>query len=423
MRAIRAAATAWLCRLLATCLLVTLAGKALGFSPAEMKKADRAFPAWVAEKAWPAAKAKGVSRGTFEAAFAGVTLDWTLPELQPPGTAGGGEPEGQAEFRSPAAYFDEGRLKALAAGGRQAVQTWRSTLSKIERRYGVPASILVSVWGRESAFGKARPDRNAVRALATEAFIGRRKETFFPELIAALQVLQRGDIAPGAMTSSWAGALGQTQFLPSQVLAYAVDFDGDGKDDIWNSAPDSLASIAHYLVAYGWKPGVGWGFEVMVPSPVSCALEGPEQGKTVAAWEKLGIAPVAGKFPPDAEPGRAAFLLMPAGRLGPAYLVSENFYVLKDYNFSDLYALFVGHLADRFAVDRPFAGRWTKVAAGYTRRDMQALQKRLVDKGYDVGNVDGLIGFKTRVAIGLWQAKRGMAETCFPDKEVIASLR
>lgn len=421
MKAIRSARIAGLAGLLVAC--VTLACEAFAFSASVMNKTERAFHAWVSEKAWPAAKAKGVSRRTFEAAFAGVTLDWTLPELQPPGTGGGAQPEGQAEFRSPAAYFDEGRLKALVAGGRQAMQKWRSTLAAVEKRYGVPAAILVSVWGRESAFGRAAPDRNAIRALATEAFIGRRKETFFPELIAALQILQRGDIAPGAMTSSWAGALGQTQFLPSQVLAYAVDFDGDGKDDIWDSVPDTLASIANYLVAYGWKRGIGWGFEVRVPPGVSCALEGPEQGKPVAAWQKLGVAPVAGKFPADAKPGRSAFLLMPAGRLGPAWLVSENFYVLKDYNYSDLYALFIGHLADRFTADKSFAGKWAKVAGGYTRRDMQTMQKRLVGRGYDVGNVDGLIGFKTRIAIGLWQAKKGMAETCFPDGELLASLR
>ena len=218
------------------------------------------------------------------------------------------------------------------------------------------------------------------------------------------------------MKSSWAGALGQPQLLPSQFLEYAVDFDGDGRRDIWHSVPDSLASIANDLARQGWKAGREWGFEVDVPEAVSCAVEGPEQGKPVAAWAKLGIRRVDGKPFPPGEANQTAYLVMPAGRLGPAYLVSPNFYVLKSYNNSDLYALFIGHLADRFAADKPFVGQWTKVG-GFSRRDVKAMQDRLVAAGYDVGNADGLIGFKTRIAVGLWQARKGLPATLLPGRD------
>jgi lytic murein transglycosylase len=391
-------------------------GQAL--SPAEKAKAEQAFPGWAEAKVWPAAKKVGVSRATFDAAFAGVAIDWSLPELGP----GGGVPEGQAEFQSPAAYFNEKRLADLAALGKPLLQKWSKALAGIEKRYGVPAEIVVAIWGRESAYGRVVPSKLAINALATESYLGRRKETFFPELIAALKILERGDVTPRRMLSSWAGALGQTQFLPSKFLDFAVDFDGDGRADIWNSTPDVLASIAHYLVQHGWARGQGWGFEVKAPASVACSLEGPEQGRPLAAWRKMGVTPL-GALPRYAKSGTKFHLLMPAGRLGPAFLVTSNFYDIKDYNNSDLYALFIGQLADRYLGGSAFEGGWSKVAAGFRRSDVLAIQKKLVAMGHDVGKVDGLVGFKTRIAIGLWQRKQGMAESCYPDAAVFAGLR
>lgn len=387
-------------------------------SPAEKAKAEQAFPGWVETTVWPAARQAGVSRATFVAAFAGVKIDWSLPELGP----GGGVPEGQAEFQSPAAYFNEKRLNDLAALGRPLLQKWSKTLGGIEKRYGVPAEIVVAIWGRESAYGRVAPSKLAITALATESYLGRRKDDFFPELIAALKILQRGDIQPRQMLSSWAGALGQTQFLPSKFLQFAVDFDGDGRDDIWNSTPDVLASIAHYLVQHGWTRGEGWGFEVKAPASVSCALEGPEQGRRLSAWQKMGVMALD-PLPRYAKADTTFHLLMPAGRLGPAFLVTSNFYDIKDYNNSDLYALFIGQLADRYLGGGAFAGGWSRVATGFKRSDVLAIQKKLVAMGHDVGKADGLVGYKTRIAIGLWQKKEGMAETCYPDAAVFAGLR
>lgn len=242
-------------------------------------------------------------------------------------------------------------------------------------------------------------------------------------MLAALSIVEKGLAARGAMKSSWAGALGQPQFLPSSFLKHAVDGDGDGRADIWTSAPDTLASIASYLKDYGWVPGRDWGYEVTVPDAISCALEGPDQGKTVKEWSALGIARVGGKAFPQDEAGKPGFLLMPAGREGPAFIVTPNFYVLKQYNMSDLYALFIGHSADRIAgSDKPFSASWGKVGGLY-RSDVAALQRSLEAKGYDVGSADGLPGFKTRRSIGIWQAENGRAATCFPDTDLVKAIR
>jgi lytic murein transglycosylase len=383
---------------------------------------ERAFGEWVENDIWPEAKAAGISQKTFDSAFKGVTLDWEMPELHPPGApADKPRPEHQSEFGSPGAYFNEKRLDGLVAQGGARMAQWKDTLDRIEVRYGVPAGIVVGIWARESSFGEVAIPHSAIRTLATHAFIGRRPELFRKELIAALQILENGDITPARMKSSWAGALGQPQFLPSHFLKYAVDFDGDGKRNIWTSVPDTLASIAHYLREAGWNPERGWGLEAKVPAEVACTLEGPEQGKPMEEWAGLGVTQIDGRSLP-AKGGRTSFLLMPAGRFGPAFMVSENFYVLKEYNYSDLYALYIGHLADRFADNRPFAAKWGKVG-GFTRADVSRMQRAFEAEGHDVGGSDGLVGFKTRIAVGEWQRKAGEKVTCFPDAEMVRNVR
>ncbi len=403
-------------------LLALLSPLYAALAAVDRPKVERAFADWVEGDLWPEAKAAGVSRSIFATAFDGVRLDWDMPELRPPGApADAPHPEHQSEFGSPGAYFNEGRLDRLVAEGRPRIAKWQKTLDAIEARYGVPGGIVVGIWARESSFGEASIPHAAIRTLATHAFIGRRPDFFRTELIAALQILQNGDISVGRMKSSWAGALGQPQFLPSHFLKYAVDFDGDGKRDIWNSVPDTLASIAHYLREAGWNPERGWGLEAKVPAEVSCTLEGPEQGKLLEEWAGLGVTRIDGGALP-AKNRRVSFLLMPAGRFGPAFMVSENFYVLKTYNFSDLYALYVGHVADRFADNRPFVAKWGKVG-GFTRSDVRRMQLAFEAEGHDVGGADGLVGFKTRIAVGEWQAKAGEKVTCFPDKEMVGSFR
>jgi lytic murein transglycosylase len=397
---------------------------ALAPLPAAAQSIDRQFRAWLDADLWPAARANGVSRSAFDAAFEGVTPNLKLPDLVLPGQAAETpKTQHQAEFGSPGAYFAENTVRGVTAGGRARAGTHARTLAAIERDTGVPPGIVLAIWGRESGFGRAKIPHDAFEVLGTKAFLATRKAMFREEVLAALVMAERGVVPPRAMKSSWAGALGQPQFMPTNYLKYAADGDGDGRADIWTSEADTLASIGTYLKAHGWVRGRDWGFEVTVPASLSCALEGPDRGKPIAEWARLGVARVGGRPFPAHEMAGEGFLMMPAGRNGPAFLVTPNFYVLKDYNESDLYALFVGHASDRISYgDRSFAGSWGKVGGLY-RSDIAAMQRRLEAQGYDVGGADGLPGFRTRRSIGDWQAKNGLAPTCFPDASLVKRLR
>lgn len=380
------------------------------------------FHQWLKNDLWPEARSRGISSETFNTAFAGVTPNLDLPDLVMPGeSAPRGQKQHQAEFRAPGAYFDH--IGGVVSGGRRLAGLHAGTLAAIEQRYGVPRGIVLAIWGRESGFGNASIPHNAFEVLGTKAFLATRKEMFRQEVLAALEMVESHGVSPQTMRSSWAGALGQPQFLPTSYLKYAVDFDGDGRADIWNSVPDTLASIANYLASHGWVRGRDWGFEVVVPRELSCTLVGPDQGRRIADWESLGIRRVGGKPFPEHEMRGEGYLMMPAGRYGPAFLVTPNFYVLKDYNESDLYALFVGHGGDRImygniAIEAP----WQQVDR-FNRGEIAALQHGLVRRGYDVGSVDGLVGFKTRRAVGLWQESTGRAPTCFPERELMGVLQ
>ncbi|TGQ88125.1 lytic murein transglycosylase [Mesorhizobium sp. M8A.F.Ca.ET.208.01.1.1] len=397
---------------------------ALIAAPAFASKIDGQFRTWLQTDLWPDAKAKGISKNTFDAAFNGIKPNLNLPDLVMPGEKPKTpQKQHQAEFGSPGAYFAEKTVRAVTSGGRTREAANARTLAAIEKRYGVPGEILLAIWGRETGFGAAKMPYDAFEVLGTKAFMSTKKDFFRTELLAALEIVQRGLAPVGAMKSSWAGALGQPQFMPTSFLKHAVDFDGDGRVDIWNSTPDVLASIANYLVHYGWVRGRGWGFEVIVPESVSCSLEGPDQGKKISQWAAMGIERVGGKAFPASELKAEGFLLMPAGRSGPAFIATPNFYVLKQYNTSDLYALFIGHGADRIAHgDQNFSGSWGPVGDLH-RSDIATLQRALEAKGYDVGSADGLPGFKTRRSIGRWQEKNGQAATCFPDAGLVAALK
>jgi len=386
-------------------------------------KIERQFQAWLTSEIWPLAKQRGVSRKTFKAGLGRISLNWKVPDLQPPGAKKhAAKKYSQAEFKSPGRYLSENRLQPLVRLGRARLKKWRKTLDAIERRYGVPRRIVMAIWAAESGYGRVKIPNNTLRVLATSAFMGRRKQLFRNELIAALMILQQGHVSPKRFKSSWAGALGQPQFMPSKFLAYAVDFNGDGKRDIWGSVPDTLASIANFLKKHGWQSGRSWGFEAKIPARITCALEGPEQGKPISHWASKGAKRVRGKTFPSAELKRTGYLLMPAGRKGPAFIATENFYVLKKFNESDLYALFIGHLADRYVSNRPFVGKWSKLG-GFSKRDVQSMQVRLEKRNVDVGGADGLIGFKTRTAVGTWQAQNNLRPTCYPDAKLIRRIR
>ncbi|MGR3700542.1 MAG: lytic murein transglycosylase [Paracoccaceae bacterium] len=385
---------------------------------------DRQFRTWLDDTIWPRARAAGVSRATHEAAFQGITLMWDLPDLVPPGSkAPAPGPQRQGEFGSPAAYFAPATLAATTRDGITMARRHAATLARVEQQTGVPARIILAIWGRESAFGRAAIPHDAFAVLGTKGFMSTRADYFTDELIAALQLAETTRINPRALRSSWAGALGQPQFMPSNVLQHARDGDGDGRADIWGSEADTIASIAAYLAHHGWDAARDWGFEVTLPPQVSCALEGPDRGRPFADWAAMGITRVGNRPFPDAELPREGFLMLPAGRFGPAFVVTQNFYVLKDYNMSDLYALFVGHVGDRIAYGMgDFTAPWGRVG-GLMRADVAAMQVALQRMGHDTGGADGLAGFRTRRAIGTWQEATGKTPTCFPEAAMKSALR
>jgi len=387
------------------------------------------FAAWL-EALWPEAQAAGVSRKTFEAQLKGIKLDWSLPQIVPPDPA---YPEGpalpavlkpkprhQAEFDIPELYFSKGALNSLAGTGRSKYQQLGATLGPIQQKYGVPASVIVAIWGRETGFGAATLPYDAISAIATQGFMGRRPEVFRREVIAALKILEEGHATRAEMRSSWAGAMGYTQFLPSDFDKYAVDFDGDGRRDIWNSVPDALASTGNSLHSQGWDGRQSWAYEVALPKGFDCTEQGPDKARPIADWMKLGVTRVTGRAFPGDRLGDPAFLVLPAGLKGPAFLATNNFSVLKLYNNSDVYAIFVGHVADMIAANAPtaFVGSWQPVER-LPRDRIQRFQEVLVAKGHDVGKVDGLAGFKTRRTIGLEEQKLGLPLTCYLSRAVV----
>jgi lytic murein transglycosylase len=374
------------------------------------------------ESLWPEAQAQGVSRATFDAAFQGVALDLTLPDLVLPGKQPS-DVKGQAEFtRTPAEYLNTGYLTKLAEQGKALLVKHRDVLEKIERELGVPGPVVLAIWGRESAFGSHRSPHYAVQALATQAWLGRRKELFRTELMYALKMLEDRVRTRETMNSSWAGAMGLTQFMPSEYYTLAYDLDGDGRKDIWTSVPDALASAANQLRAKGWVPGHSWGFEVRLPAGTTCRQEGPPHARTVREWATRGIARAGGRAFPAEVLDAEAFILAPGGAHGPAFLALENFMVIKRYNMSDLYALFVGDLADRIGGAGMFEAPWAAVRQ-LSSRGIEEIQTRLQERGYAIAKVDGKAGMNTRALIGAYQYASRLKVDCWPSEAVLNHLR
>ena len=395
-----------------TAMLATLLLSIASAAQAETRAETNArFADWLLQTVRPMAIEAGVSAETFSATLGDVSLNWDLPGLRPPGwtpTA----PNPQREFGPPARYFRG--IEALAREGRGEYQRLSGTLEAIEARFGVPGHILVAIWGRETVYGRVDIPHPAFEVLAAHAFMGRDPEYQTRELIAALQIAEARPVPLSRMRASWGGAMGQPQFVPSNYLDHGADGDGDGQIDIWGSGPDALASIARFLSDKGWVAGRDWGYEVRLPEGLSCANEGPDLARPLADWQALGVARISGRPFPQAEEAGEMSLLLPAGVKGPAFLVTPNFYVLKRYNVSDLYALFVGNLGDRIAYGSGgFTAPWIDIGQ-MTRGEIATLQEGLIATGLDTGGADGLPGFRTRRAIGKWQETRGEAPTCFP---------
>jgi lytic murein transglycosylase len=381
--------------------------------------ADVPFTEFVASLQ-PEAEKLGVSRATFVAATRGLEPDLSLPDLIIPGRPEQ-QPRGQAEFlQTPAEYLRESSFDRLSAQGRKLAQEHRATLAAIDKQFGVPGPIILAVWGRETAFGGYKLSMDAIRVLATQAWTGRRKEFFREQFFYVLKMLQDG-VPRERLRSSWGGAIGMTQLLPSEFYDYGMDFDGDGRIDIWNSVPDALAAAAKQLVVKGWERGKRWAIEVRPPKTMDCTIGVPEHTRTVAEWLRAGFAPAYGRALSKEELSETASLLQPAGLYGPSFLTPKNYFVIKAYNTSDLYVLFVGHLADRIEDPRPFETKWSSVVQLKTT-DVERMQKRLADLNLYTDKVDGKAGMKTRSAVGAYQKANGLKVDCWPTAAVLEHM-
>jgi lytic murein transglycosylase len=384
------------------------------------RAADPTFTQFIASL-WPEAQAAGVSRATFEAETSGLEPDYKLPDLILPGRPATGAPA-QAEFvQVPADYLKEASIARLAEEGQRLMAKYRAALSAIEARFGVPAPIVLAIWGRETDYGRYTEPYDAVRVLATQAYVGRRKDKYRNEFILALKLIGDGEVTRKDMRASWAGATGLTQFLPSDFYKNAVDLDGDGRRDIWHSVPDALASAAQQLVNKGWQKGVRWAYEVHAPADVDCTLGVPEVTKPIGEWLHAGFAPVRGEKLDATVLAEPASLLQPEGIYGPAFLTTKNYFVIKEYNFSDLYVLYVGHLGDRMLSPLPFATPWS-ASSQLRSADVESMQRELTRIGLYHDKLDGKAGMQTRAALGAYQKSAGLKVDCWPSEAVLRSI-
>jgi lytic murein transglycosylase len=364
----------------------------------------------------------GIRAEVYDEVTRGLTPDFSLPDLDIPARTG--KQPGQPEFvRTPEQYLNPKYLTDLAAQGRRLFETHKAAIAAIEKAYGVDPYVLLALWGRETAYGTSNDStHNALQVLATLSYAGNRKELFQKNFIYAIRLVQDGVIAPKDMKSSWAGAMGLVQFMPEDYYLYAVDQDGNGRKDIWHSVPDALASLANNLSHLGWDRTQPWGFEVHAPESIDCSLGYLDIRKPVSEWAAMGIAPLKAAAFPQETLGWQASLLQPAGIYGPAFLTFQNFQVIREYNKSDLYALFVGHLAGRIRGSGGFERRWDPIVQIPTA-DVEYMQTRLTALRLYSDTIDGKAGGRTRSAAGAYQKSAGLPQTCWPTQALIAHLR
>ncbi len=392
-------------------LMVVLA-VALAALAAPRPAAADAFTNCVASK-WPAARKAGVTRANFDAATRGLTPDPKTLELV----------NKQSEFVKPIwEYLDTAVSDQRVATGREMLAKYRSTLNEVARRYQVDPEVVLAIWGMETSYGSYMGDHNAVRAAATLACNGRSRRDFWTaQFAAAIKIAQDGHVPLSEMNSSWGAAMGHTQFIPTSWQAYAADYDGDGKRDIWRSIPDAFASTANYLDKAGWNYQETWGYEVVIPKNFDHSLADNKRKRALSEWSRLGVRRANGKDWP--RPGDQAYLLYPGGANGPAFLMLPNFDVIKRYNNADAYALAVGHLADRIIGGGGFDQSWPRNERPLSRTEVEEMQSLLTRRGFPTGGVDGKVGPMTREAIRAYQKKVGKVPDGFASSTLLVDLR
>jgi membrane-bound lytic murein transglycosylase B len=397
-------------RLSRSALPVLLTALCLGMGATEAS-ARQSFQQWV-ESFWPTAHAAGISRATYDRAFKGLTPDPKVIEAA----------NFQPEYVKPVGeYVDRVVSDKRVTTGKQMLADNKALLDQIEKKYGVDRAVVVAIWGVESNFGTQPGDMNVIQALATLAYENNRAKFARQQLITALKILQHGDITPEGMNGSWAGAMGHTQFIPTTYQSYAVDWDGDGKRNIWTDIPDALASTASYLKKSGWKPGETWGYEVKLPKGMNPPKGSEKTLRSLGDWQKLGVVRINGE--PFPRPGDKAGLFVPEGSNGPAFLVLNNFRTILRYNNATSYALGVGHLGDRLKGYGGFVKPWPTDEKRLSLDQRTELQKLLVAKGFLVGDADGVIGPATLEAVKAFQRTKKLPVDGFPSRTILEMLR
>ncbi|WP_025732326.1 lytic murein transglycosylase [Carnimonas nigrificans] len=372
---------------------------------AQQSNSASGFQQWV-NNFRPYALSHGISAATFERAFRNARLQTSILNLS----------RSQPEFVRPVwEYLDTAVSDTRVSKGKQMLAQHRADFNRAQQRYGVPPEIIVAIWGMESNYGANFGNYPTIDALATIGYNGRREAWAKSELLEALKIIQNGDIDHDQMRGSWAGAMGNTQFMPSSFNSYAVDGDGDGRRDIWGSIPDVIASTANYLKANGWHAGEPWGVEVSLPQGFNYSLADGKQQRAVSAWQQLGVRATSGGALPSLE---GAALLLPAGAKGPAFLVGHNFRTILRYNNSTSYALGVSLLAQRVAGQAGVQASWPRSQKPLSRTEIKQLQQQLTAMGYDAGGADGIVGPGTRDAVRQFQRAHGQPADGFISQEI-----
>ena len=362
---------------------------------------------------WPDAARRGVTQATFQHYTTGLSPDLKIMDLM----------DTQPEFTKALwDYLDMLVSDARIKRGREILAANKPTFDAVEKAYGVDRHVVAAIWGIESNYSTAIGERSVLRSVATLACVGRRQGYFKEEFLATLEILNRGDVAPDRLKGSWAGAFGPTQFMPTAFKRYAVDFDGDGRRDVVDSIPDLIASTANNLKVDGWKQGETWGYEVVVPQGFDYLLADSARPMTVREWEHRGLRRANGKAFP--RPGDKAYLLVPAGARGPAFLMLNNFRVIMKYNPAEAYALAIGHLADRLRGDPPVVQAWPRDERVLTSAERYELQQLLVGRGFDIGGEpNGRINARTRAALKRYQLAAGLVPDGFATAGLLERLR
>src|SRR5829696_2279234 len=380
-------------------------------TPAAIAEATADFGVCL-ERLWPQAAKRGISRATYETYALSLTPDVKIMEFL----------DSQPEFtRALWDYLDFLVTDARIARGREILAQHAGIFDAVEKAYGVDRYIITAIWGIESNFSTAGGERPVVRSTATLACIGRRQAYFRDEFLSALEILHRGDVKPEQLKGSWAGAFGPTQFMPTSFKRFAVDFDGDGRRDVVQSIPDVIASTANNLKKDGWAAGQTWGYEVVVPKGFNYLLADRSKQLTMREWEQLGLRRANGL--PFARLDDKAFLMVPAGQQGPGFLMLHNFRVIMKYNPAEAYALAIGHLADRLRGGAAFVQAWPRHERVLSLTERRELQQWLTRRGFDIGEVTGRLGPKTRAAVRDFQARTGLVPDGFASASVLDHLR